>query len=304
MNNEDLGILQYANTFAAVAQTQSIRKAAEQLNLTPSAVSYQITRLEDQLGVTLFERSKGQKLTMLKAGEDLLIRLQPIFGAVARLRRDMSGAPGSRSLLRVGFEPCLIGKLTPLLPAFIPQKPRTSLACTLQPGNVLADALTSNELDFAFIFQDLVPPSCDFCFLFNTPLVLLANDAFREKINMNDISGSTRTMPWVAFLPKGAEQKRMTSLDHFTMLNINEPDIVLMTDDLYQAITAVVDGIGICVLPEIALSLRPRVRLNICRLGDAVMPRRVTLAWLKDQPRTLAQQSFFDAVMAKYTPIH
>ncbi len=304
MNNSDLNILQYAGTFAAVADTESIRKAAEQLNLTPSAVSYQIAKLEEQLGVALFERSRGQKLVLLKPGEDLLIRLQPIFGAVTRLRRDISGNSDSRSLLRIGFEPCLLGKLTSILPALIPKKPKTHILSTLRPGNLLADALTNSELDFAFMFQDLVPPSCDFCFLFNTPLVLLANDAFRERIDMRDIAGSTRSMPWVVFQPAGVDPARIPSLDHFAMLNVNEPDIVFTTDDIYQSITAVVEGVGICALPEIALTIRPRVRLNVCRLGDSVMPRRVTLAWLKDQPRTVTQQAFFDAVMAKYTPAH
>ena len=42
--------------FEATARHMSFQKAAEELNLTPSALSYQVKTLEDQLGVALFER--------------------------------------------------------------------------------------------------------------------------------------------------------------------------------------------------------------------------------------------------------
>ena len=42
--------------FEKVAQLESITLAAEALNLSKSAISYQITKLEDELGFLLFER--------------------------------------------------------------------------------------------------------------------------------------------------------------------------------------------------------------------------------------------------------
>jgi len=54
--------------FVAVAKLQKFKSASRQLNLTESAISHQISRLEDELGVRLFERSrKGAILT--RAGE-------------------------------------------------------------------------------------------------------------------------------------------------------------------------------------------------------------------------------------------
>ena len=54
--------------FRETVQARSIRKAAEQINIAPSAVNRQIIKLEEQLTTPLFERSsKGLKLTA--AGE-------------------------------------------------------------------------------------------------------------------------------------------------------------------------------------------------------------------------------------------
>jgi len=54
--------------FVAVAKLQKFKSASRQLNLTESAISHQISRLEDELGVRLFERTrKGAILT--RAGE-------------------------------------------------------------------------------------------------------------------------------------------------------------------------------------------------------------------------------------------
>jgi DNA-binding transcriptional LysR family regulator len=68
VRNLDLTALR---SFAAVADAGGVTRAAAQLNLTQSAVSMQLKRLEAQLGLELFDRS-GRSLTLTAAGEQLL----------------------------------------------------------------------------------------------------------------------------------------------------------------------------------------------------------------------------------------
>jgi len=49
------------DTFMAVARTRNVSQAAEQLNLSQSAVSKRVKMLEQELGIVLFERVKGNK---------------------------------------------------------------------------------------------------------------------------------------------------------------------------------------------------------------------------------------------------
>ncbi len=66
--NLDLAALR---ALAAIADFGGVTKAAQLLNLTQSAVSMQIKRLEESLGLTLLERS-GRGVTLSNAGEQLL----------------------------------------------------------------------------------------------------------------------------------------------------------------------------------------------------------------------------------------
>jgi DNA-binding transcriptional LysR family regulator len=59
------------NTFRVVAKNLHFTKASQELNLTQSAVSYQIKSLEEELGVKLFNRNK-RKITLTSKGETVL----------------------------------------------------------------------------------------------------------------------------------------------------------------------------------------------------------------------------------------
>src|ERR1700744_4455309 len=63
--------LDLVKAFVAVADHRSFARAAAMLNRTQSAVSMQIKRLEDRLGVQLFHRTKAN-VDLSSAGEGLL----------------------------------------------------------------------------------------------------------------------------------------------------------------------------------------------------------------------------------------
>lgn len=69
--------------FEATARHLSMRRAADELSVTPTAISHQIRRLEDALGVTLFER-QVRALRLSEAGERLYPVLNTGFDAFAQ----------------------------------------------------------------------------------------------------------------------------------------------------------------------------------------------------------------------------
>ena len=103
--------LQSVNQALLVAERLSIRRAANQLGLRPSAVSRRIRNLEDQLGVTLFERhSAGVQPTL--AGNRFLARAR---WAIAELdyavRSATSIQKGDAGALTIAFYPSLTSGL-------------------------------------------------------------------------------------------------------------------------------------------------------------------------------------------------
>ncbi len=88
--------------FRAIAQADSLTRAAEQLNLSQSALSVQLKALEAQLGHELFER-RGRRLLLTEAGRIALDHAHAIFQAGDQLVGMLSGeAAPRRAVLRVG----------------------------------------------------------------------------------------------------------------------------------------------------------------------------------------------------------
>ena len=110
--------------FEAAARRGSFKAAAEELGVTPTAVSYQIKRLEDQLGAALFER-RVRQVNLTSTGEALHLAaaqaLDRIENEWARLRHD-------RSTVVLLLGPMVAGRwLVPRMTDFWKENPQIDL---------------------------------------------------------------------------------------------------------------------------------------------------------------------------------
>jgi LysR family glycine cleavage system transcriptional activator len=108
--------------FEAAARHLSVSLAAEELRVTPAAVSHQIRQLEDHLGLTLFRRV-GRNLVLTDAGQAGLPWIKEGFDKLA-FAIDAIDALGETGLLTVGVTPSFAVKwLLPRLHLFQDQHP-------------------------------------------------------------------------------------------------------------------------------------------------------------------------------------
>lgn len=135
--------------FSVVARRRSFVRAAEELHLTPPAVSMQIKQLENQLGLPVFERGASE-VRMTAAGEYFLVHARKILGTlkesedlVARLRRVETGR------LCLGMLSTAKYFLPHLLSTFLREHPGVEV--TLIEGNreQLIERIQRNEVDLA-----------------------------------------------------------------------------------------------------------------------------------------------------------
>src|SRR6478609_4648622 len=95
--------LTLAETFLRIVQTRSFLRAAEQLHVTPTAVSARVRMLEEMLGRSLFIRNKaGAALTV--AGEQFLPHATSLMQVWERARHQVAVPAGRRAVLTVGCE--------------------------------------------------------------------------------------------------------------------------------------------------------------------------------------------------------
>ena len=108
---------------AAINRTGTVTKAAEDLNLTQSALSHAIKRLENTMGVQFWQKS-GRTLQLTQAGERLLAFAQRILPQFEHMEQEIKAwASGEQGKLRIGMEcyPCfqwLLKIVAPYLKAF------------------------------------------------------------------------------------------------------------------------------------------------------------------------------------------
>jgi len=88
----------------AVVQLGGFAAAAEQLNRSQSTISYAVSRLQEQLGIRVFER-KGRKAQLTEAGRMLLADAEPHLAGLQRLeQRARSLASGGESEIRLSVD--------------------------------------------------------------------------------------------------------------------------------------------------------------------------------------------------------
>ncbi len=123
--------------FARVVDAGGFSSAARSLNLSPSAVSKQITRLEDRLGVRLLTRTT-RRLNLTEEGDAFYHRVKRILAEIDEAEQAVSLSKTTpRGHLRVT---CGVAfgetQLTPILPEFLDRFPEVTLEVMLSDGIV------------------------------------------------------------------------------------------------------------------------------------------------------------------------
>lgn len=115
-------------TFVAVTRKGTVRRAAEDLEVHHATVGRRIARLEESMGVRLFDR-RPEGLSLTQAGEDLLSVAQEASDAFDAVRRRIAGqdeAISGRVIVSMG-EPVATQLIAPALPEFATRYPELDL---------------------------------------------------------------------------------------------------------------------------------------------------------------------------------
>lgn len=144
--------LQDLRYLIAAAETLNFHRAAEMLRVRPSTLSRRVQRLEDHLGVSLFERhNAGLRLTV--AGRDFVGNARAILGSVDHASRRASRAGrGSNGHLSIGVL-CSFSSCFPhiLLQRFLSAHPEVTLDVTEAAHRENLSGLAERRLDAAFV---------------------------------------------------------------------------------------------------------------------------------------------------------
>ena len=131
-------------------------KAADQCHVTQPTLSMMIQKLEEEIGVKIFDRSR-QPVAPTQAGEALIAQARVVLREAARLREIARAEETSLSgELRIGIIPTLSPYLLPLfLQSFMEKHPDIRLKISERTTSALVDALHKSLLDAAILVTPL-----------------------------------------------------------------------------------------------------------------------------------------------------
>ena len=144
----DLRQIEY---FLVVARQQNFTRAARAMGLAQPALSQQMKRLEEELGVILLDRST-RPLTLTEAGHAFEVRAERILADARLAREEMREYAGvGRGKLVIGALPALAAWLPGVLATFHAAHPLTEMILREENTEELARLVGSGQLDLAVL---------------------------------------------------------------------------------------------------------------------------------------------------------
>ncbi|ADB54163.1 LysR family transcriptional regulator [Conexibacter woesei] len=133
--------------FTAVARHRHFTRAADELHVTQSALSQQVRRLEEELGVELLLRAPAG-VALTPAGEDLLARADAILAEAARAHADMDAHAGLlRGVVRIAADAAAALALPPALAAFHRAHPGIRIGLRQSAPSAIAALVRTGAVD-------------------------------------------------------------------------------------------------------------------------------------------------------------
>lgn len=249
--------LNLLRTFEACARRESFTKAADELCVTVSAVSQQIRSLEDQLGLTLFERRPGQ-LIVTERGKDYAQRIRTNLQAIDRHTRDlMAQAPSGP--LKVSLMPPMASRIVlPAMAEFRQQHPGKDVRidATLRYCDLL-----NAEADLAIRFGRPPWEGCHHEKLLDVYVQPVCPPAMVEQYDLLNHPENLATMPLIQMT-----ERPDSWYQYFAMRGLPAPDAAQMylVDD-YPAAMDAAEALGV------TLALAP-IELPLIQSGRLAAP--------------------------------
>lgn len=231
--------LKFLKTFQVAASRLSFKAAAEELCITPSAVSHQIKALEEQLGIALFERGP-HSLTLTHAGADYLRHIDSVFTKLEAVTEQLRVRHG-REVVRLNVPPFFATEmLLPKLQNFLDVQPHTDIHI-----NTLAAPLQAHvaDADLSIIVGAAPQSGCTSHKLFSQSFIPVAAPALLARMPVGTVDDLARHALIVHEARRDIWQQWSNALGCAL-----KPRNVLRFDTMHSAAEAAEHGAGIALI--------------------------------------------------------
>ena len=280
-------------SFYAVVEEGNISHAAKRLDIAQPALSKQMKKLEESLGVQLFERG-SRRIRLTEAGQVLYTRVEQILGMVDGTVNEItaigSGVMGS---LMIGTVTTSGATLLPgLIKEFHKRYPKVTFQLWEGEGKHILELLDNRIIEIGITRTHVDPTIYQSITLSNEPLVMVMQKNLcccgesADRVSLLELKDQPLIIPlrWKTIF--------LTQCSKLGFV----PKIVCVSDGILQNILWTKMGIGMALVPESTKELLSEEDLVYKTIVDPDISTQTVIAWLKNRSLSHSGQHFLGLV--------
>ena len=275
----------------ALAEEQSFTRAAEREHIAQPALSQQIQKLEQEVGLALVERTT-RRVSITDAGEMLVARARRILAELDSAHEELQSVRGILSGRVTVGSMHTMGPIdvSLVLAEFHERHPDVELTVREDYSESLAEMLRVDEVDLAFlsVTERIESTGLALHQLISEELVILLPPthplADSDSIKMAELAGEQ----FISF----REGSRLRELLVGAAADVGfTPDIRLESNESRRIRALVSRGLGVAILPS-SDQHSSSSEVAVARLTNPSLARDITLAWRADRRHPPAVTEF------------
>ena len=276
----------------AIADTGNFSRAAERCRIAQPSLSQQVLKLEEDLGVKLFDRL-GRSVRLTEAGRAFISHARSILHQMEAARTSVADKNAEvGGSVAVGVIPTVAPYLMPSYTASFAKKyPDAKLRIIEETTSVLVDGLRDLSIDVAILALPLRHKELELFPIRTEPLfAVLQRDhprALARSLALKDLRGESFVML------RDGHCFRDLSINTCTHARVT-PNIVFESGQFSSLLGMVAAGVGVSLVPEMAIDRNAGCRY--VRLSDAKATRTIVAAVVRGRSFNRVQRAFLSGM--------
>ena len=281
--------------FQTVARLEHMTQAAEQLHIAQPSLSKTIARLEEAVGVALFDR-QGRQIRLNQFGRVYLERVDRAFRELEegeRQIREMAGL--ARGSIRLGVS--ITSVLPELIGPFIQQHPSVHFRQILGPTAEMIQRLEDGDIDLWISSVQAEGADLEWQALMTEQVWIAASSehrlAERDSVTLEELANEP-------FISMNTGFSFRDLMDDLCRQADFKPNITFEVDEPDGIARLVGQGLGIAFMPELSFRTRSRAGLKQLQIESRDFKRTTWIAWSRRHYLSLAAKQFREYIIESY----
>lgn len=281
--------------FQKAAELQHITRAAGELHVAQPSLSRTITRLEEELGVRLFDRS-GKNIHLNEYGKVVQRHAGQILREIEDIKAEIDELKGvENQVVTISMYAC--SKLLPrMIIAFKKEYPKSRLHITQDD----APTFQQKESDL-LIYSSMQPGGGE------NEVTLIEEEIFLALPKSNPLAGreslDLREVAEEEFICLRRGKSLRTITDTYCQMAGFEPEVMVESDSPETVRELIKEGIGVAFIPSVAWSGMNLGDISLVHISFPKCTRYIHLSWRKNGYLTPAAQEFLNFVQEYFKKV-